>query len=342
MNSKFSKFVKYTLLSVYFVIIAGALVRMTGSGMGCPDWPKCFGYYIPPTSESELIYTPNREYKKGQVIILNEKLWVANERFIATESIDLEKWKPYTKHDYAKFNVSHTWTEYLNRLAGALAGIMCFILAVYATKFWKKDKWITILSWLVVFSMGFQAWLGALVVESVLNPVKITGHMLMAILIVAMILIILNRSKKDDRIFIPNQSFKIITWIALITSIIQIILGTQVRQFVDLKIKELGYDNMHQILTNPDVYFYVHRSFSFLVVGLALYGFYLNKNKRLGFHYMNWVLCCIGLEIASGLSMYYFDFPFGMQSIHLVMATVLFGIQFYILLKLYNSQKKIS
>jgi cytochrome c oxidase assembly protein subunit 15 len=53
---------------------AGAFVRLTGSGMGCPDWPKCFGYYIPPTEQSELLFTAAKEYDKGQVIIKGESL----------------------------------------------------------------------------------------------------------------------------------------------------------------------------------------------------------------------------------------------------------------------------
>ena len=80
-SKSFINTTKIALVFVYLVIIAGATVRMTGSGMGCPDWPKCFGYYIPPTEESQLLWKPEHEYKKGQVIIMNEKLWTAKEDF---------------------------------------------------------------------------------------------------------------------------------------------------------------------------------------------------------------------------------------------------------------------
>src|SRR5690606_25370683 len=94
-------------------------------------------------------------------------------------------WENYTKHDYAEFNPLHTWVEYINRLCGALAGIAVFAMAIASFGYWRSKSNIILLSWLAVFMMGFQAWLGATVVYSVLNPVRITVHMVMALVIVA-------------------------------------------------------------------------------------------------------------------------------------------------------------
>ena len=73
MNKKFIFFSKLSLILVLFVILAGSLVRMTGSGMGCPDWPKCFGYLIPPTTKKDVFWQSNFNYKKGVMILINEK-----------------------------------------------------------------------------------------------------------------------------------------------------------------------------------------------------------------------------------------------------------------------------
>ena len=64
---------------IYVVVLAGSIVRMTGSGMGCPDWPKCFGLLIPPTSEEEIRWAPETEYSEGRMVIERDTLWIATE-----------------------------------------------------------------------------------------------------------------------------------------------------------------------------------------------------------------------------------------------------------------------
>lgn len=332
MKKHFPTIAKTALVLVYLVIVAGALVRMTGSGMGCPDWPKCFGYYIPPTDLKELTWEPNRVFEKGQVIIKDETLFVAKDNFTTQTTFDASHWEKYTKHDYAIFNPLHTWIEYINRLFGALAGIACFIMAIASFKFWKENKQITLLSWLVVFMMGFQGWLGAKVVYSVLNPIKITVHMIMALVIVAVILYIIQLARPKLAAVRYNTNFKNVLLFSLLLTLIQIGIGTQVRQFVDEQVKN-GLTESILWLQNPSVTFYVHRSFSILVLLVNVYLYIRNTKLGLGFSKMNWVLILIGLEIITGLAMAYFDFPFGSQAIHLVLASILFGIQFYMILE---------
>ena len=92
MKKRYNFFLKLSLILVYLVIAAGAIVRMTGSGMGCPDWPKCFGYLIPPTERSQLDWKPNHQYKSGQVIIKNERLRVAATDFISNNTSVATNW----------------------------------------------------------------------------------------------------------------------------------------------------------------------------------------------------------------------------------------------------------
>jgi cytochrome c oxidase assembly protein subunit 15 len=328
---------KIALVLVYLVIFAGAFVRLTGSGMGCPDWPKCFGYYIPPTEQQELLFTAGKDYHKGVVIIKEESLLVAKSDFTSKSTFDASNWEKYTKHDYAIFNPWHTWVEYINRLLGALAGIACVITFILAFGFKKDNKKLILLTFLVCVLMGFQAWLGKTVVDSVLNPFKITTHMLAALLIVAFQLIIIYSVQKNQKTLIFNRKFKNLLVVALILTIIQIVLGTTVREHVDM-ISETGAPEI-MWLQNPTIAFYIHRSFSIIVLLTNIYLFYINRKLNLGFNKINWVIMILFIEIISGITMYYFAFPFGTQTIHVVLATLLFGVQFYTILE--SNTKKV-
>lgn len=49
-----------TLGALTLIVLTGAAVRLTGSGLGCPDWPKCYGNALPPLSTHALIEFGNR------------------------------------------------------------------------------------------------------------------------------------------------------------------------------------------------------------------------------------------------------------------------------------------
>jgi cytochrome c oxidase assembly protein subunit 15 len=332
MKRLFRKTAKVALVMIYLVIIAGAVVRMTGSGMGCPDWPKCFGYYIPPTELSELQFKPNHDYKKGVVIIVEEELQVSKQNFTSGDTLDLNNWETYTAHDYAIFNPLHTWVEYINRLLGALSGIPILIFTIMSIWLWKDRKRFLLLSIFTVVGMGFQAWLGKTVVDSNLSPYKITIHMVMALVIVAVILYLIFLAKTSFKNQKFDKLFRNVLVIATILTLVQIILGTQVRQYVDEQVKLIGYEKSLW-LENPELDFYIHRSLSIVVLLLNLWLFQRNRKLSLGYNKFKLVLVCIGLEILTGITMYYFDFPFTTQPLHLVIATILIGIQFYIILE---------
>jgi len=332
-NKSFILWAKTSLILIYLVIIAGATVRMTGSGMGCPDWPKCFGYYIPPTDVQELLWEPNHEYKKGQVIIKDEKLWVANQNFMSKDVYNDTYWNAYTKHDYAVFNPYHTWVEYINRLCGALAGLACFILFIKSFSYWKYKKSVVLWAGIVLFLLGFNAWLGAIVVYSVLDPTKITTHMIAAFLNVAALLYLIRIAKKNKKYATKyDQAFYWFSWVALIFTLVQIGLGTQVRQFIDEQTRS-GITDAMVWLQNPNYSFYIHRTFSFVIFFVNLYLYLRNKRLNLGNKKINAIMLLLILEIVTGVLMYYMYFPFGTQAAHLVLAAIMFGLQFVLVLE---------
>lgn len=339
-TNTYKRIILVNLVLVFLVIAAGAFVRMTGSGMGCPDWPKCFGYLIPPTERSQLEWKTQQEYEKGQVIIVGEALQVAVNDFQSQNEFDEQNWEAYTKHDYAQFNVYHTWIEFINRLLGALAGLATLLLLFMSALRWRDSKTNLLLSFLIVLGMGFQAWLGKTVVDSNLLPAKITIHMAMALLIVAFLVSLWHREQDLEKFKHIKKHFIGLSLVAMTLSMIQIAMGTQVRQFVDIQMHAWELEPQ-KWLSNSPIVFYVHRSFSLLVVAVnSFLGWKLWKNN-IHNPTLFWIIGCIGLEILTGIAMYYFDFPIASQPIHLVLAAVLFATQFYILLQQFTLKRRL-
>ena len=336
MKSIYHKLAKISLVCVYLIIVAGSVVRMTGSGMGCPDWPKCFGYYIPPTSADVLEFKPNFNYKKGQVIQIDKVFHYAKQDFTSGGRLNIINWKKNTTHEYNTFNVTHTWIEYINRLLTVVAGIPIFLLFITSLFLFKKEKILTLLAFLVIVLMGFEAWLGKTVVDSNLMPTKISVHLGVAFLIVLTLIYGVFKSGHYTKVITPSKTFKKLLLIAFSLTIVQIVLGIQVRQMVDLKIMDVGYEKSIW-LEDIDWKFYVHRTFSIVVLLVNFWLFYINRKDLLKLTLLNYVILILFLEILTGVVMVYLDFPLLTQPLHLVMSGIILGLQFMLLLQIYLS-----
>jgi len=336
----FKSFAKLTLISIFLIIVAGSIVRMTGSGMGCPDWPKCFGFVIPPTSVDQIEWEVGKSFFEGQMIIYEEQLWSAKSNFVSGEKYNSGNWALYTKHDYAKFNPTHTWTEYINRLIGAISGVLTFIMLFMSFRYWKTKRKIVSLSALVVFLMGFQGWLGATVVYSVLQPVQITIHMLMALLIVALMVYLISELPESTtkKTLVFDKRLNNVLIIAIGLSLVQIALGTQVRQLIDEVSSALDYGQRELWIGLIGNTFKIHRSFAIILVLTNGLLFFRNYKLNLGFQLVNAVFVVVMLEVVSGVILSYFDMMALMQPVHLVAASVLFVLQ----IALYFQLKKLK
>lgn len=296
-----------TLAAVYFLILVGATVRASGAGMGCPDWPTCFGQWIPPVSESEL---------------------PANYQEI------------YADLGYAdtRFNVVKTWTEYTNRLVGVTIGFLIFLTAVFSWPLRRHDRAITIASIAAFLMVGFQGWLGARVVASNLQPGMITIHMLMALAIVGTLIFALARSRRGlmarQSVTALPPSFEKWLYAVVAMTVLQVALGTQVREMTDHIAKAQGEALRMSWVEYMPWFFYVHRSFSALVLAANLWlGWLLLRSLGWG-HTLTRLMAAmvgvIGIAIASGATLGHLGMPAFVQPTHLLAASLLFGLQFLI------------
>ena len=294
--SAFKKYSIVVLVFVFLVIIAGGIVRMTQSGMGCPDWPKCFGMWVPPTNASQL---PQNYIS-----------------YLKQQDID------------HTFNVYHTWTEYINRLIGALLGILLLIqLGWSIALFWKKNKTIVWYCLATVLLTGFQGWLGKRVVDANLATAKITTHMLVALVIAILALTTIYLQKTNTAI--ANKKLKTLAGIALLLLIAQIIIGTTVREQIDVISKSLQYTGRNMWIEKLNFVFYIHRSFSLIIAVLCVYLFVQIKKTNKVHMGIITVLVSVFAEIVIGIIMAYASIPAIAQPLHLLFSTLLFVALFY-------------
>jgi cytochrome c oxidase assembly protein subunit 15 len=332
-----------TIVVTLLVILAGGIVRSTGSGMGCPDWPKCFDRYIPPTDVSQLPANYKEKYVAGRL--------KKNEKFAKyLESMGKVALADSIRNDKSitvpeEFNPANTWTEYANRLVGVLAGIFMLLTAIYSFVYKKTAKRIITLSILNVIVIGLQGWLGAFVVSTNLTQWVVTVHMLLALVILAISIYTYNYAKQLNKA--PSVIMYRILWLkgflffTLVISIIQIVLGTEVREAVDVIAKSLAYGNKATWISKVGDVFSYHRDLAILVViaNAVVYKMVIDRfsGKAAPLLTARFILITLLIQLLSGFALAYIAFPPAAQALHILFSTLLFSLQFYLYLLVYRT-----
>jgi len=341
--NRFTRFGYATLVAIYALIFIGGLVRATGSGMGCPDWPKCFGKLVPPTEESQLSsrykedFVAKRKAKNLRIASLMAKLGFpkVHDAIVADTEV----------YQAEEFNAVKTWIEYLNRLAGAIIGILILIVCVLAFPLRKLNRGILSLSILTLFLTFIQAFLGSIVVSTNLIPATITMHMLFTLVMVwALFKAIINVQYEPTA---DDFSLRGLALINMVLSLSQVLLGTQVREQVD-KIKS-NQDNVQdwlEALTSGSNALEFHRLLAFVVTIGSFHLLWkvhaIKASKMITFA----SFLASGAVIAAmitGIILAYFNMPAFAQPIHLTLGTMISGSYIWIFLAASSSKSnKIS
>ncbi len=291
----FRKYAFVTTAATYLLIFIGGLVRVSGAGLGCPDWPKCFGRWIPPTSVDQL-------------------------------PADI---------DPSRFNFVLAWIEYFNRLCGMVAGLLILILAIWAVRKYRhypKILWGSLLALVLVILEGIQ---GGVLIRMELEPLAVTIHTVLALIIISVLVYVTLNSYYIEKppewasVYLKRTD----TWIALAwwVSVVQIFLGTQIRASVEIIAEKYPLLTELEWLAKVGGTKHLHITLGFLLFGMTLYfGNNIIKKSRnpsslavLGAWGM---IILISAQIVVGLALLFIGIPPLMQVFHLWLASLYIGL----------------
>ena len=281
-----------TTAMTYLLILVGGLVRASGAGLGCPDWPKCFGSWTPPASAAEL--PPG--------------------------------------FDPSQFNATLMWTEYLNRLLGVTVGLLILATLISAFRNHRQTPailWSTLTAFLLV---AFQGWLGGVVVEHELAAWLVTVHLLVALVIVSLLLyatayafLRVGVSSPDD---VPARGPLLWSvYVLMVITIAQITLGAQVRGAVDDAL--IHGTPREGALASVGTFDIWHRELALVVVASTFVMFLLvwtrHRRERPLLQTASAIVALVVAQVGFGLWMAYVALTPVAQIAHLTASSVMLG-----------------
>ncbi len=291
---------------LFFAIFIGGLVRASGAGLGCPDWPKCFGSWLPPTSAAALP----------------------------------------AGFDSSQFNEVKMWIEYINRFVGIITGLLIVAVGILSFRYLKNKPSVFWCSAAAIVMVALEGWQGGDVVLSGLNEWTISMHFWLAIgILFALIYAVCKTAEQHLNIYFKSDKIhRVVFGISLVLlslTILQMVLGTQIRSSVDAIIQADLPSGVWISQAGP--MFNVHRSFSwtiFLAGGVLMALAWRKTDSKLLQKIAVVVMGAIILQILLGAGLYYLAVPSVFVILHTLAAAILISVEFTLILSVGFSFKK--
>ncbi len=288
--------------------------------MGCPDWPKCFGSWVPPTSEDQLPEDYEEEYLNKRKEKVSRLATMLSKMGFDKKANEISN-APGQMESHA-FNVRKTYTEYINRLWGAITGFLTLLAGISSLQYRKTKRSIPFFTWLGVLFVVFNGWLGSIVVDTNLLGGVVSAHFALAFLAIAcfMIAYFWNKSTEGK----SNRKVSRFILLGLLLSITQLLTGTNVREGIDSLAKSgtgVGLDNIHLL---GDV-FNAHRILAILL-GICLisiwhYNRELTRRPKTSLIVIATIVILV-IQALTGIANVRYDFPAIAQLLHVVLGSL--------------------
>ena len=301
-----------TLLAL-IVVSFGAYTRLTDSGLGCPDWPGCYGTLSVPESIDQI--------EKAQAVYPDSP-------------IEVEK----------------AWIEMIHRYIAGILGVMILVIAFMSIKLRDQInyslKWPFFLLGLVIF----QAALGMWTVTLLLKPAVVSSHLLGGMTVLGILTFLMHRNYGTHREnFVSNRFERKIIRFSLVLLFIQIALGgwtstnyaalacTDYPTCHGSLIPEMDFSNAFTIFRELGVTSlgeplslealhaiqWVHRVGAIVLLGYLLFVAYILKVNQ-GFNmWRNVLILVISLQFIIGIANLLLHLPIVLATLHNLGAALL-------------------
>ncbi|WP_059410397.1 COX15/CtaA family protein [Cupriavidus basilensis] len=297
-RNKYRKLVWITAFLTLDLIMFGSFTRLTDSGLGCPDWPGCYGHSNPHAA-SEPIRAAETALPSGPV------------------------------------SATKAWIEMIHRYFAMAVGVLIITLMVLA---WVRRRELRQSPWFatgVLLLVCVQGAFGAFTVTLKLQPVIVVTHLMLGMALLASLIWLGSRNDPPLGVAPAAGALRWPARLGLALLVLQIFLGGWVStnyavlactdfplcngQLVPEMDFRHGFTLWRQLGMTADgdyiphsalvAIHWVHRGFAFVVLGyLAWFGLRARHLGGLARH-AGWLLGVLALQLATGLSNIVFDWP---------------------------------